>query len=290
MKNNIQLVKQMYPCQEVPVIVFDQRCPNPCLYCDLYQKKFADNEIIASGLRDVIKKAAGFKGAYFSAVTDCFLPNNKNLTHELLEELWTVNEKFVPLIVTKQVIPEKTIQLVINNKHRCVVQISIPSINNKLVSILEPGSATVPERLETIKKLASGGVPVIAVVMPWLDVYGKDETIEDLPRQLANVGILRCLIGTGVLPEKQRQKMIASGEPLVISAVKKMTVTEKVTTKTGETLPLEQRVYAFDRLIKAFNKYGIKARICTADNPDLINNSKLSHCKSFKHPLFRKVA
>jgi len=102
--------------------------------------------------------------------------------------------------------------------------------------------------------------------------------------------VSRCLIGTSILPERQRRKMLESGDKLIIEAVKKMSEIEKVTTKTGGTLPLEERILAFGRLIKAFNKYGIKARICTADNPDLINNIKLPHCTKFKHSFFGKLA
>ena len=286
MKDSINLVKPMYPCQNVPVIVFGNRCPNPCLYCDLYQRKFSNNEIIASGLKDVIKKLGDFKGAYFSAVTDCSLEKNRNHTHHLLENIWKIKKKFVPLIVTKQVIPQKTMKLLIKNRHRSVLQISIPSLNDRLISVLEPGTASVLERLETIKRLTEAGVPVIAVIMPWLDVYEENESIEDLPKELEKAGILRCIIGTGVLPEKQRQKMIESRDKLVIKAVKKMTEIEKVTTKTGVTIPLEKRIVSFRKLIKAFNKFGIKARICGADNLDLINNTKLPLCTKFKHPLF----
>lgn len=288
MKENVTLVKPMYPCQDVPVVVFGQRCTEPCLYCDLYKKQFSADEIIVSGIKNVIKKSVNFKGAYFSPVTDCFLKSNSETTHYLLEKIWELKKDFVPLIVTKQVIPKKTIQLFITNKHRCVVQISIPSINTDLISTLEPGSATVNQRLTTIKRLTSGGVPVIVVVMPWLDVYGKNEGIEDLPRELARLDVKRCLIGTGVIPGTQRQKMFASGNALVISALEKMTTTQKVTTKTGETLPLSKRIAAFKRLINAFNKFGIKARVCTADNPDLIDRT-LPHCKNFKHPLFGRV-
>ncbi|MBC8495742.1 radical SAM protein [archaeon] len=286
MKNGVKLVKSMYHCQNVPVVVFEHRCPNPCLYCDLYQRDFLDEEIIAAGLKNVLKKLGDFKGAYFSAVTDIFLKKNAEIAHYLIKNIWEIKKDFVPLIVTKNVIPEKTIKLLIKNKHKVVVQISIPSLNDKLISILEPGSASVLGRLETMKKLTSAGVPVTAVVMPWFDVYEEDENIEYLPRALAKAGIVRCIIGTGVLPEEQKQKMINSNNKLVLNAVKNMTESKEVTTKTGHTLPFEKRILAFERLIKAFNKFEIKARICTADNSDLINITQLPLCEQFKHPYF----
>ena len=288
-RSKVKLVKPMYPCQDVPVVVFSNRCNKPCLYCDLYQKEFTKDEIITVGIENVIQKAAEFKGAYFSAITDCFLKNNQKVTHNIIEKIWVINERFVPLIVTKQTIPEETCELIIKNKHRLVLQISIPSVNERLVSILEPGSASVAERIKMISRLTKAGVPVIAVVMPWFDVYEENESIEDLPKTLADAGIKRCIIGTGVLPNKQREKILATNNTLMVKAVKKMTQTELVTTKTGDTLPIEERIFAFKKLIGAFNKNNIKARVCTADNPDLMHVNKNLLCFQFKHKLLKTI-
>jgi len=286
MKDDVKLVKSMYPCQDVPVIVFKNRCPKPCLYCDLSQRVFSSKEIIAVGLEEVLNKLKDFKGAYFSAVSDCFIKDNKKFTHYLIENIWKIRNDFVPLIVTKQVIPTKTIQLFVKNKHRIVVQISIPSVNNKLISILEPGAASISERLRMIKKFTKMGVPVIAVVMPWLDIYGKNETIEDLPKKLSKAGILRCIIGTVVLTEQQKEKLINSSNKLILKAVDKMTLVKRVTTKIGYTMPFEERVLVFEELIKVFDRYNIKSRICTADNLDLIGKTSLPLCTKFRHPNF----
>lgn len=285
----VQLLPPMYPCQGVPVVVYGIRCPKPCLYCDLFMRKFPAEAIIASGLQSVVDALGNYRSAYFSAVTDCFLPGNNRLTHTLIEKVWARNKNFVPLIVTKQIIPDETIELFIKNRHRIVVQISIPSVNDQLLSVLEPGAAAVTDRLATIQKLTTGDIPVIAVIMPWLDVYSDGETIEDLPRALAEVGVVRARIGTAVLPERQRQRMSASGHPLILKALERMTQIETVTTKTGDTLPQDERIAAFSRLINACAQHGIKARICTADNPDLIGRTQLPLCTKFKHPLFGKL-
>jgi len=278
----------MYPCQAVPVVVFGKRCPKPCLYCDLHRKQFDSDQIIVSGRKEVLKNLQKFKGTYFSAVADCFLPANCDLTHYLLEHVWKRKEDFVPLIVTKQVIPNKSIKLLITNKHRVVVQISLPSLNQRLLSLLEPGAAPIIKRLEIIRKLIRGGVPVIVVVMPWFDIYEKNESIEDLPRVLSGIGVKRCIIGTGVLPEPQKQRIVDLNDKLILKAISKMTAVRQVTTKLGYTLPFRKRILAFQRLINAFHKFGIKARICTADNLDLINKTKLPLCTEFRHNLFRK--
>ncbi len=285
-QSTVMLVKPIYPCQNVPVVVFSKRCPKPCLYCDLCKRDFPKNAILASGKKAVLEKLKKSKGAYFSAVSDCFLPTNRELTHNIIKNVWKAKPNFVPLIVTKQSIPQKTINLFIKNKQRIVMQISTPSLNNKLLSILEPGGASVSKRLKTIEKLTKGGVSVTAVVMPWFNIYTENENITDLPKELAKVGVTRCIIGTGVLPPNQRQKMINTNNKAIQYAVKQMTEERKVTTKIGYTLPIKERILLFSELISAFSKFGIKARICTADNADLIDKVKLPLCTKFKHPYF----
>ncbi len=284
------LVKSMYPCQDVPVVVFGKRCPKPCLYCDLKSREFSKEEILAQGQEEVIQELRKHKGAYFSAVSDTFLEENQELTHNIIKNVWKTKENFVPLIVTKQIIPEKTINLLIENKHRVVVQISVPSLNEKLVSILEPGAATIKQRLETAKKLSLGGVAVTAVIMPWFNIYEEGESIEDLPKALFEAGIRRCIIGTVVLPEQQRNHLLKIDNELIVKAIKKMTQSKKVTTKIGYTLPFEEKIEVFEGLIKACEKYFIKPRICTADNPDLINKTILPLCTQFKHPNFGELS
>ena len=286
MKGSVALVKTMYPCQDVPVVIFNGRCSKPCLYCDLYKRPFSKDQILASGLDEVLLELAKHKGAYFSAVTDCFLEDNRDVTHYLIENIWKSKKDFVPLVVTKQSIPQKTINLFAKNKDRVVVQVSVPSLNQELVSILEPGAALIAKRLESIEELTGRGVKVLAVVMPWFNVYGKDESIDDLPTRLARAGVERCILGTGVLPPEQRQKMLDTGNELVLKAVAQLSEEVTATTKIGYTMPFEERNKAFTKIIGACKKAGIKARICTADNPDLIGKTDLPLCTRFKHHLF----
>lgn len=285
MKSKVKLIKSMYPCQDMPVVVLENRCPKPCLYCDLCSKKCTTDETIAVGTKDVLEKLKNYEKAYFSAVTDCFLEKNKNITHNLLKNIWKIKKGFTPLVITKQIIPKKTIKLLIENKKHANVFVSLPSLNDRLLSLLEPGAAPVAKRLATIEKLTSKGVRVVAVIMPWFNIYEEHENIEDLPKELARVGVKDCVVGTGVLPEIQKQKFLNTKNKAIIEAVAGMTDEKKVTTKTGYTIPFKKRIKVFKKLIKALSKYGIKDRICTADNPDLINNTDLPLCTKSNRPL-----
>lgn len=273
----------------MPVVAFTNQCPKPCLYCDLCLRQFSANQIIASGINGVMDKLVNCKKAYFSAVIDCFLKENQELTHRLLVHTWKFKKNFSPLIITKQVIPDKTIKLLIKNRKYANVFISIPSLNNRILSILEPSPSSVRNHLATIKKLTDGGVSVIAVIMPWFNIYEKNESIDDLPRELAKIGVKKCVIGTGVLPKIQMQKFLNTKDETILKAISKMVEEKQVTTKVGYTFSLEKRLEMFKKIIDALGKYGIEGRVCTADNPDLLGKTKLPLCSKSNQPLCARI-
>ena len=278
----IKLIQSMYPCQDVPVIVFGKRCPNPCLYCGLQKYQFPTEKTIALGKENVIEEMSKYKSTYFVPVTDCFLSENSELTHFLLEKTWKINPNWVPLINTKQIIPEKTIQLLIQNKKQVVVQISIPSSDEKIISILEPGSASISQRLEVIKKLTSARVPVITVIMPWFDLGNT----EDLAEKISKAGVLRVIISNGILTRETKNRMINSGDQQLVQIAESVCFLKEATEK-GLVIPREARIKSLTKLIDAFNNLGIKVKVCVSDNHDL-GDSGLPLCGKFKHHNFKE--
>ena len=274
----MKLAKGMYSCQDVPVIIFDQGCLRPCLYCGLSNRSFPAETIIATGLESILAEVINFKGVYLSPTSDCFLPQNAELTHYFLERTWKQKEIFTPLVITKQIIPDKTIELLIRNKHRLVLQVSVPSVNEKIISILEPGSALISERLKMIRNLTDAGVPVIAVAMPW---FNLDDDIDSLPETLAGAGVSRAIVATGVLTNRQKQRMIDSGNSQIKTAAEFI----RNSTSNGYVLPLAERALMLKKITEAFSKVGIKSVICTADNHDL-DGDELPLCTEFKHHNF----
>lgn len=275
----MKLVKGMYPCQDVPVIIFNQGCTNPCLYCGLSNRFFPAEAIIATGLENILKEIVNFKGVYLSPTSDCFLPQNAELTHSFLEKVWERKKLFTPLVITKQIIPDKTITLFVKNKNSLVLQVSVPSVNEEIISILEPGAALISERLKMIKRLTKMGIPVIAIAMPWFNLDGD---IDLLPKALAEAGVLRAIVATGVLTDKQKQKMINSGN----NQIKNAALLIRSQSNNGYILPIKERVLTLKKITTAFSKAKIKSVVCTSDNHDL-NEDGLPLCTKFKHHNFK---
>ena len=271
----------MYPCQNVPMVVFGARCSSPCLYCGLYKYQFPAEKIIAVGIENVKNEMSKYKSTYFSPVTDCFLPENCEATHFLLEKVWKLNPDFVPLVNTKQIIPEKTVTLFKRNKDRLVLQISVPSSNEILISILEPGSASVSARLKMLKNLTENGVPAIVVIMPWFDLGNSEE----LARKISEAGIIRAIISNGILVKNTKEKMINSGNE-EIKKVAESVCFVKEATENRLVLPRQKRIESLTKMVSILKSFGIKVRVCTSDNHDL-SGTGLPLCGNFKHHNWR---
>ena len=161
----------------------------------------------------------------------------------------------------------------------------MPSVNQEILSITEPGSAQISERLIMIKELTDRGVQVIAVAMPW---FPFDQNYEDLPRALSASGVNRVILATGVLAEEQRQQMISSGHEKIVMAAELTKMNDKTgSTKNGYTIEMGARIDFLGKMIDSFNLFGIKAVICTSDNHDLVGKTTLPLCQQFKHRNFK---
>jgi len=284
--NDMNLIASEYPCmgETFPGIDYSQsRCVKKCLYCGL--SGYNTNEkMIASGYNAVVDELSSgkYKGVYISPYTDAFLSKNKAKTHKLLVDI--LSKGLVALLNTKQVIPTNTIDVLEEYKRQIIVQYSLPSINDELIKRYEPGCANVKERLSTIKKITDKNIPVIGLVIPWPDVYSKDETINDLPRAMAHAGIKKVIASAGTFTYGCIGRLRNSGNELLKQAASKSDSPNHIL--LGEGNILRNKVNAYERLHVAFKDVGIKFNICgTALNPDLIEKQGLMFevCTKIKH-------
>lgn len=272
----IKLIRPMYRCQDVPILVFSKRCPNPCLYCGFYGYQFPEDNVIASGLENVISKASEFKSIYISPVTDCFLPENCGITYEILDKVWQLNPRWTPLVITKQIIPRKTIDLLVRNRDRVVLQVSIPTMNEEIAKVLEPGSPSIYGRLEMIRTLIDLGIKVICVAMPY---FGFDDP-NIFAQTLKKVGVKRVITATGILTEATKMKMFSSFS----GDIKEMTKLFSQI-KNKYILPKETRIVILSKFVSSLKDHGIKCKVCTCDNHDM-EDTNLPLCHKFNHKNF----
>jgi len=124
-----------------------------------------------------------------SGVTDCYQPIESRLeiTRRCLEVFAECRQPIG--IVTKSRLVLRDIDLLGElAKHRAVhVAVSVTTLDNALAARIEPRAAAPPHRLWVIRRLASAGVPVMAMVAPIIPAL-NDREVPTILREVADAG------------------------------------------------------------------------------------------------------
>jgi len=281
---SVNLVKTVYPCMPFPMVEFGKYCENHCIYCGLKSVRAPEDKIIAKGLENTINEInENYIGVYISPTADGFSQHTKDITHRLLEGILP-HEK-IPLLITKQQIPKKTINLLAKYKNLPIVQISIPTLDENLVKQYEPGSASIKERLRTIEELSKNGINTIGLVIPWL---GDIENSCKLLLAIKNAGAKKCIASLGIFAEETKYKMKISNNQQLRNVQKDFNTQSKILIGQGLTFPEKKKIKLYNELIKIGDEIDLKVVICkTALNPTLTKD-RVKICDKFKHPLLKK--
>jgi DNA repair photolyase len=183
-----------------------QGCEHGCVYC--YARESHQYWGYGAGLdfeRKIIYKpeaprllekqfnTRGWKVSpiMLSGNTDCYQPIERKLqiTRELLKVC--LKYKHPVSIITKNALIQRDIDLLIplaklNLVH---VSLSITSFDNKLRSLLEPRTASVEKKLETLELLTANNIPVNIMVAPIIPGLNSHE-IPTIIKKVAELGAL----------------------------------------------------------------------------------------------------
>jgi len=283
----MRLLRSAYPCMggKFPGIDFAVRCEKPCGYCGVREQQTDD--VLASGMRNILieLRSGKYSGVYLSPNTDAFSRGSSVLAHVLLEQI--LPQGLIALINTKQGIPDETLELLRKHRNSVIVQVSIPTLDERLSEIFEPGAAAIDSRLRMVRRLTDLDISATVLIMPWLDL---DSDIARLPKAIAAAGAKRCIAAFGVFTLDTLSKMMKSGYHPLVQAAEKMTERVRILIGGGLTLPYEKRADAYLRLARTCSDVGIKARVCgVALNPDLIGNKVgVPMCTQIRHPQLRE--
>ena len=176
-------------------------CTHGCIYCDsrstCYQMNhdFEDIEVkqnapelLENALRSKRKKCMIGTGAMCDPYMHC--ETELQLTRRCLEIIHRYG--FGVAIQTKsdRVLRDLELLRSINEKSKCVVQMTLTTYDEALCSILEPNVCTTHRRWQTLKQLKAAGIPTVVWLSPILPF------INDTPENLH--GILDYCIDAGV--------------------------------------------------------------------------------------------
>ncbi|MCK4998372.1 MAG: radical SAM protein [Anaerohalosphaera sp.] len=271
-----------------PTVNVSAGCAHNCVYC--YTKGYSvypgDGSIevyenmairIASEIKQKRKKPAA---VYFCPSCDPFqpIPQIQQITFDVMKTL--LENGIGVQFVTKGKIPEEILGLFARYSSQIAGQIGLISVDDEILSVIEPAAAKARQRLNQLERLIEIGVKMSARCDPL--IYGitdEDKQLHSLFSAIAKTGCEESAVSFLFL------------RPAITSSLKKnlgqTTALNKILSpfsegislpiglknSTGLALPLDIRKSSFERIKKIANDYDIRIHICGCKNRDITNKN-----------------
>ena len=161
-------------------------CTHGCIYCDsrslCYHMNHAFEDIVVKQnalelLEDSLKRKRKKCMIGTGAMTDPYIPVEKELQYVRKSLLLAEKYGFGFTLITKsaQVLRDLDILKRINEKTKCVVQMTLTTYDETLCRKLEPNVSTTRERFEALKILQQEGIPTVVWLCPILPFINDAE-------------------------------------------------------------------------------------------------------------------
>ena len=154
-------------------------CTHGCIYCDsrstCYQMnhKFEDIEIKENAielLEDALKRKRKKCMIGMGSMTDPYIPEELKLKHTRKALEVASKYGFGITLITKsnRVLRDLDLLKEINQKTKCVVQMTLTTYDEELCKKIEPNVSTTKERFEALLTLRDAGIPTVVWLTPLL--------------------------------------------------------------------------------------------------------------------------
>lgn len=172
-----------------------QGCEHGCIYC--YARNAHEYWGYSAGLdferRILVKKHApklleeqlkkkNWKAAtiVMSGNTDCYQPAEQKfrITRQCLEVFYKYRHPVGIITKNAWVLQDLDVLKKLNENQLVAVNISITSLSEHTRRLLEPRTATIKRRIQTIKKLSENGIPVNAMLAPMIPGINSHELLK----------------------------------------------------------------------------------------------------------------
>jgi DNA repair photolyase len=189
----------------IPSVNLTSGCAHNCVYCYAlgYTIYPGDDKVVIyqntlEKLKsELLRKRTKPQAVYFSPSSDIFqpVPEVLELSHSVFEFLLT--KGIGVAFVTKERIPERTMNLLLNYPEQVRAQIGIVTHDDNIRRLFEPKAASVELRLKQIEMMVEGGIGVEARIIPILPgVTDSPDSINALLHAVVNAGVKRAAIST----------------------------------------------------------------------------------------------
>ena len=151
-------------------------CTHGCIYCDSRSRcygmehAFTDIEVKQNApelLEDALRRKRSKCMIGTGSMCDPYIPLEEKLrlTRRCIELVDQYGFGFTVITKSARVLRDLDLLQRINNKTKCVVQMTLTTFDENLCRIIEPNVSTTHERFETLKTLRDHGIPTVV----WLD-------------------------------------------------------------------------------------------------------------------------
>lgn len=176
-------------------------CSHGCIYCDSrsnccnMKHDFEDIEIKENAL-ELLESALARKRTKCmigtGSMTDPYIPLEMELgnVRKALNIIYQYGFGFTVITKSDLILRDLDLLKRINDKTKCVVQMTLTTANEELCKIIEPNVCTTKERFEVLKKMQDAGIPTVVWLSPILPFI--NDTEENIS------GILDMCIEAGV--------------------------------------------------------------------------------------------
>ena len=161
-------------------------CTHGCIYCDsrstCYQMnhKFEDIEVKENAielLEDALKRKRKKCMIGMGSMTDPYIPEELKLKHTRKALEVASKYGFGITLITKsnRVLRDLDLLKEINQKTKCVVQMTLTTYDEDLCKKIEPNVSTTKERFEALLTLRDAGIPTVVWLTPLLPYINDTE-------------------------------------------------------------------------------------------------------------------
>lgn len=176
-------------------------CSHGCIYCDSRSKcyhmdhAFEDIEVKENAL-ELLERALAHKRKKCmigtGSMTDPYIPLESELgnVRKALQLVYDYGFGFTLITKSARVLRDLDLLRKINEKTKCVVQMTLTTWDEELCRKIEPNVSTTRERFEVLKRLQDEGIPTVVWLSPILPFL--NDTEENIS------GILDMCIEAGV--------------------------------------------------------------------------------------------
>lgn len=161
-------------------------CTHGCIYCDSRSKcyhmehAFEDVEIKENAidlLENTLKRKRLKCMLSTGSMTDPYLPLEDEFSsvRKALSLAYKYGFGFTLITKSNRVLRDLDLLKAINDKTKCVVQMTLTTYDEDLCKKIEPNVSTTKERVEALKKLNEAGIPTVVWLCPILPFINDTE-------------------------------------------------------------------------------------------------------------------